>query len=190
LSAITTDLPAMKGRNNGFIALCKKDPLFPKFASYHCIIHQEVLCSKLVPFQDIIQTVTRVINSIRAASMQHRLFKLLLQEDGPEFEDLITHTEVRWLSRGKVLEWFLNLLPQVKEFLLSRNEICLELEQKLWLMKLGFLTDLTVKLKELNLKLQGRNQHVASMTSMYHWSLCRKITIHHQDGRQESLLSR
>jgi hypothetical protein len=96
---------------------------------------------------------------------------------------LITHTEIRWLSRGKVLEWFLNLLPQVKEFLLSRNEICLELEQKPWLMKLGFLTDLTVKLKELNLKLQGRNHHVACY-------LCRKITIDHQDGRQESLLSR
>lgn len=166
LSAITTDgAPAMKGRNNGFIALCKKDPIFPKFASYHCIIHQEVLCSKVIPFQHIIETVTRVINSIRAAAMQHRLFKLLLQEDGAEFEDLITHTEVRWLSRGKILERFLNLLPQVKEFLLSRNEVCLELEQTPWLIKLGFLTDLTVKLKELNLKLQGRNHHIASMIS-------------------------
>lgn len=31
------------------------------------------------------------------------------------------------------------------------------------MVKLGFLTDLTLKLKELNLKLQGRNQHIASM---------------------------
>lgn len=120
LSAITTDgAPAMKGSNNGFIALCKKDPTFPKFTSYHCIIHQEVLCSKVIPFQNIICTVTKVINSIRAASMQHRLFKLLLQEDSSEYEDLITYTAVRWLSRGKVLERFLNLLPQVKEFLSS-----------------------------------------------------------------------
>lgn len=166
LSAITTDgAPAMKGNNNGLIALCKKDPIFPKFASYHCIIHQEVLCSKVIPFQHIIQTVTKIINSIRAAAMQHRLFKLLLQDDDAEFEDLITHTEVRWLSKGKVLERFLNLLPQVKEFLTSRNENCDELEQKPWLIKLGFLTDLTLKLKELNLKLQGKNQHIASMIS-------------------------
>uniref|UniRef100_A0A6P7GD25 Protein ZBED8-like n=1 Tax=Diabrotica virgifera virgifera TaxID=50390 RepID=A0A6P7GD25_DIAVI len=93
LSSITTDgAPAMKGRNSGFIALCKRDPMFPKFASYHCIIHQEVLCSKVIPFQDIIQTVTKIINSIRAGAMQHRLFKLLLQENGAEFDDLITHS--------------------------------------------------------------------------------------------------
>ncbi|CAK9796265.1 Protein ZBED8 [Anthophora plagiata] len=93
LSAIITDgALAMKGRNNGFIALCKKDPIFPKFASYHCIIHQKVLCSKVISFQHIIQTVTRVVNSIRAATVQYRLFKLLLQEDCVEFEDLITHT--------------------------------------------------------------------------------------------------
>ena len=68
-------------------------------------------------------------------------------------------------ANWKVLERFLNLLPQVKEFLTSRNENCVELEQKPWLLKLGFLTDLTLKLKELNLKLQGRNQHIASTIS-------------------------
>lgn len=42
LVAITTDgAPAMIGRNVGFIGLCEKDEDFPKFNSYHCVIHQE-----------------------------------------------------------------------------------------------------------------------------------------------------
>jgi len=166
LSAIITDgAPAMRGIKNGFIALCRRDHMFPKFASYHCIIHQEMLCTKVLPFQHIIEPVTKIINSIRAGSTQHRLFQLLLQENDAEFDDLITHTEVRWLSKGKVLTRFLNLLPLVKEFLQSRKECCLQFEDKTWLLDLGFITDVTEKLNELNLRLQGRNQHIAQMIS-------------------------
>ncbi|KAG8212782.1 hypothetical protein J437_LFUL019748, partial [Ladona fulva] len=36
LSAITTDgLPAMIGRTNGFVALCKKDECFPNLSLHH-----------------------------------------------------------------------------------------------------------------------------------------------------------
>jgi len=50
LPAITTDeAPAMVGKNKGFIALCKKDESFSNFISYHCIIHQEALCCKILP---------------------------------------------------------------------------------------------------------------------------------------------
>ncbi|XP_035219288.1 protein FAM200B-like [Stegodyphus dumicola] len=41
---------AMTGRTNGFVTLCKKDECFPNFMSYHCIIHQEGLCTKILPF--------------------------------------------------------------------------------------------------------------------------------------------
>ncbi|GFR26278.1 hypothetical protein TNCT_198211, partial [Trichonephila clavata] len=32
--------------------------------------------------------------------MQHRLFKLLLEDEDVQFTYLLLHTEVRWLSRG------------------------------------------------------------------------------------------
>ncbi|GFR20904.1 uncharacterized protein TNCT_491371 [Trichonephila clavata] len=36
--------------------------------------------------------------------MQHRFFKLLLEDDDVQFTDLLLHTEVRWLSREYTVE--------------------------------------------------------------------------------------
>ncbi|XP_035208869.1 zinc finger BED domain-containing protein 5-like [Stegodyphus dumicola] len=153
LSSITTDgASAMAGKKKGFIALCRQDSLFPKFISYHCLIHQEMLCAKTIGFQHVFTRVTKIINSIRSGAMQHRLFKLLLEDEYVQFTDLLLHTEVRWPSRGKILERFIMLLPQIKEFVASRGEFYEQLENKDWLIDLGFLTDITAKLNELNFK--------------------------------------
>ncbi|GFW83814.1 general transcription factor II-I repeat domain-containing protein 2 [Trichonephila clavipes] len=166
LSSITTDgARAMTGKENGFIGLFRKDPLLTKFIAYHCLIHQEMLFAKTINFNHIMSIVTKIINSIKAKATQHRLFKLFFENENTEFKDLLLHTEVRWLTRGKVLECFLNLLPQVKEFVASRNEVYEELENKNGLLDLGFLVDMTMKFNELNLKLQGKNSHIADMIS-------------------------
>ncbi|GFT22819.1 zinc finger BED domain-containing protein 5 [Trichonephila clavipes] len=133
LSSITTDgARARTGKENGFIGLCRKDPLFPKFIAYHCLIHQEMLFSKAINFNHIMSIVTKIINSIKAKATQHRLFKLYLENENTEFKDFLLHTEVRWLTRGKVLERFINLL--VKKFVASRNEVYEELENKNWIL--------------------------------------------------------
>ncbi|GFW70639.1 uncharacterized protein TNCV_1624711 [Trichonephila clavipes] len=45
LVSITTDgASAMVGNRIGFIDLCNNDEEIPSFTSYHCIIHQQVLC--------------------------------------------------------------------------------------------------------------------------------------------------
>jgi hypothetical protein len=47
LVLITIDgAPAMTSENFGLIGLCKKDPAFPDFFSYHCGIHQQVHVQK------------------------------------------------------------------------------------------------------------------------------------------------
>ncbi|GFX11398.1 zinc finger BED domain-containing protein 5 [Trichonephila clavipes] len=121
LSSITTDVArAMTGKENGFIGLCRKDSLFPKFIAYHCLIDQEMLFAKTINFIHIMLIVTK-INSIKAKATKHRLSKLILENENTEFKDLLLHAEVRWLTRGKVLERFINLLPQVKELVTSRE---------------------------------------------------------------------
>ncbi|GFW78286.1 general transcription factor II-I repeat domain-containing protein 2 [Trichonephila clavipes] len=173
LSSIITDgARATTGKENGFIGLCRKDPLFPKFIAYHCLINQEMLFTKTINFNHIMSIVTKIINSIKAKATQHRLFKLFLENENIEFKDLLLHTEVRWLTRGKVLERFINLLPQVKEFFASRNEVY-ELENKNWLSDLEFLVDITMKFNELNLKLQGKNSHIADMISAVNSFKCK-----------------
>lgn len=164
LAAIVTDgAPAMIGNKNGFVALCMANDVFPHFAHYHCIIHQEALCAKVLRFEHVMKIVVKIINSIRAAAMQHRLFRELLQDEDAEYVDLILHTEVRWLSRGKVLVRFLSLINEIQLFLATRKEDYPQLSDQSWLVDLGFLTDVTIKLNELNLEMQGKNRHVAKM---------------------------
>lgn len=160
LAAMTTDgAPAMIGVRAGLISLCRNDPDFPAFVNYHCVIHQQALVSKVVDFSHVMSPVVKVVNSIRAHALQHRLFKSLLEELEAAYGDLLLHANVRWLSRGKVLQRFVDLLPEIRQFLSTRKDDDYpELSNDEWLLDLGFLTDLTAKLNALNCDKQGRER--------------------------------
>ncbi|XP_067937246.1 general transcription factor II-I repeat domain-containing protein 2A-like [Watersipora subatra] len=167
LVSITTDgAPAMVGCSNGFIAHCKQNDTFLDFIHYHCIIHQQALCGKILNMQEVMDIVMKIVCSVRARSLQRRLFHAHMEEADAEHTDLLLHTDVRWLSRGRFLERFRELLPDVKEFLKqSKHAEYAQLENEQWLMDLAFLTDITALLNELNLELQGKNKNVINMIS-------------------------
>ncbi|XP_078533909.1 general transcription factor II-I repeat domain-containing protein 2-like [Lissotriton helveticus] len=166
LVGITTDCaPAMIGRHSGFIANCKTDPDFPPLLNYDCIINQQAICAKVMGFDHVMTPVVKIINSIRAKAKQHRTFKLFLEELSAEYGDLLLHTQIRWLSRGRILRRYLSLLPEVKAFMESRNEDTRQLSNTDWLLDLAFLTDVTEKLNLLNYELQGKNKTIANMIS-------------------------
>ncbi|XP_056138883.1 general transcription factor II-I repeat domain-containing protein 2-like [Lampris incognitus] len=166
LVSVTTDgAPAMTGRHSGSIAHCNADPDFPKFLNYHCIIQQQAICAKVMEFGHVMAPVVKIINSIRAKAKQHRSFKLLLEECSAEYGDLLLHTEVRWLSRGKILQRFLSLLGEIKAFMETREEDTTLLSDAEWLLDLAFLTDVTEKMNELNLQLQGKDKNLSDMIS-------------------------
>ncbi|KAK3876626.1 hypothetical protein Pcinc_018599 [Petrolisthes cinctipes] len=125
----------------------------------------EALVAKLkdCELQNVMQLVVRVVNFIVSRALNHRQFRELLAEYETEYGGLVMHNEVRWLSRGRVLERFSSLLPQIREFTVSKGKVEPELEHPEWIMKLVFLTDLTCHLNALNLKLQGRDKHPAAM---------------------------
>jgi len=117
LVCIMTDgAPAMRGKNNSFIALCKNDNNFPNFITFYYVIHQQALCGKLLNISSIMDSAFKTANSIRSQSLQRRLFKLQLEENDSQHCDLLLHTDVRWLSRGKFLERFQCLLPEIIVF--------------------------------------------------------------------------
>ena len=72
-----------------------------------------------------------------------------------QYGDLLLHTEVRWLSRGKILQRFLSLLGEIKALMETREEDSTLLSDAEWLLDLAFLTVVTEKMKHLNLQLQG-----------------------------------
>ncbi len=67
--------------------------------------HRKALAAKYLSnhLSDILNTVIKVVNYIKARPLNSRLFKLLCEKMGSDI-NLLLHTKVRWLSRGKVLK--------------------------------------------------------------------------------------
>ena len=82
-----------------------------------------------------------------------------------EFERLLLHTEVRWLSKGKCLCRFYSLFDTIVEFLQKDN---LGLRQ-LVLTKsdIAYLTDLYEKFNAVNLQLQGNMVTLIKIQNRY-----------------------
>ena len=62
----------------------------------------------------------------------------------------------------------MELLPEIKEFLKHSTTHAVaysQLEDGQWLTDLAFLTDVTNKINDLNLELQGKGKHIANMIS-------------------------
>ncbi|XP_051520885.1 general transcription factor II-I repeat domain-containing protein 2A-like [Myxocyprinus asiaticus] len=136
------------------------------FLNYHCIIHQQALCGKILNMKEEMDVEMKIVCSVRARSLQRRLLRAHLEETGAEHTDLLLYTFVRWLSRGKFLAKFSELLPKIKDFLkLSKHAKYAQLEDYQWLLDLAFLTDLTDLLNDFNLELQGKDKHVINMIS-------------------------
>ncbi|KAK9685861.1 hypothetical protein QE152_g37611 [Popillia japonica] len=111
-------------------------------------------------------TVIKIVNKIKAQALQRRLFKSLAHEIDSQYGQLLLHSVVRWLSRGRVLKRFNDVLSAIVQFFKQRDEPIPELENSVWLRDFGFLVDITEKLNELNLQLQGRDKELADMISV------------------------
>ncbi|GFW46898.1 DUF4371 domain-containing protein [Trichonephila clavipes] len=73
---MTTDgAPSMTDTVNGFFAICMRDDDFPPFLSYHCIIHQQALCCKILNMRHVMGICMKIVNSIRGRSLQRRMRK-------------------------------------------------------------------------------------------------------------------
>ncbi|KAK3889500.1 hypothetical protein Pcinc_006472 [Petrolisthes cinctipes] len=161
----------MMGKENGCVALIKKDVRNENadqdILGVHCIVHQEALCGKIMNLTHVMDVVLKCVNEIRSKGLKHRQFQAFLEEIDAEFKDVPYHTEVRWLSRGRILERFLSLRKYIEMFV---NDKMPELKTKNgkqvssffsdpeWLLDLAFLVDITQHLNSLNTRLQGNDQ--------------------------------
>ena len=75
-----------------------------------------------------------------------------------ESKVILYHTDVRWLSRGKVLSRLVKLKNEVQLFLLNHKGTLAEgFNDESWLLKFCYLADIFEALNESNLQLQGKN---------------------------------
>ena len=135
LCGICTDgAPAMLGCRSGFQTLVKQ--VSPRTTGIHCTIHRQVLASKTLPntFKDVLTDVVKAINAIKSKALNSRLFGALCVEMGSDFEILLMHTEVLWLSKGKALKRAFALSEEVEPFLeKDKNSIRTHFKDMDWL---------------------------------------------------------
>ncbi|XP_061765907.1 general transcription factor II-I repeat domain-containing protein 2-like [Nerophis ophidion] len=170
VSIATDGAPAMLGREKGLVPRLREH--HPGLLSYHCIIHQSVLCASLGEvYSEIMTTMMKLINFLRASSaLQHHLLRTFLTEVDAAFDDLLVHNNVRWLSKGRVLERFWAIREELQVFLSQQNSAkakqFLEFLQNAGKMEaVAFLADITSHLNDLNLKLQGKKNTVCALMS-------------------------
>ncbi|XP_072389339.1 zinc finger BED domain-containing protein 5-like [Diabrotica undecimpunctata] len=126
----------------------------------HCSIHRQALAVKRMPeqFKNVLQDAIKVVNFIKSRALNSRLFSNLCSEMGSNHIQLLLHTEVRWLSRGKMLNRLFQLRSEVQLFLMETDfELRNRLTDKHWLISLAYLSDIFNRINDLNLSLQGRS---------------------------------
>ena len=113
--------------------------------------------------QNVMSVVTKTINFIRSKGLRHREFQELLHSMDADFDDIPYYTEVRWLSRGKMLKRVFELKDAIQTFMESKGNSVDEFMNEEWIEDFAFLVDITTHLNELNSRLQRKGQLIHSV---------------------------
>jgi hypothetical protein len=147
---------SMTGRNSGLVARIKE--VAPMAKWIHCSIHREALATKKISLRlkNVLDSAVKIVNFIKARPLNSRIFSELCKEMGSNHEQLLLHTEVRWLSRGKVLTRLFELREEVQIFFNEHPfEYSVCLSDQVWISNLAYLGDIFSRLNDLNKGLQG-----------------------------------
>jgi hypothetical protein len=91
----------------------------------HSFLYREVLVSKSVAAEvrEMLEEMIKMVNYITSSSLQSRLFSAPCSAVEAAHTQPLLHTEVRWLSRGRVLSRFCELSEECELADLLSDEI-------------------------------------------------------------------
>ena len=122
------------------------------------MIHRQLLATKSLPqeFQDIMKSVVSVVNFVKTSASSCRLFSKLRSELDASNNVLLFHTDVRWLSKSKVLTRVFDLRYELETLFNKKSKPQFEglFGDKILFHKIAYLVDIFAIL---NLSLQGPN---------------------------------
>ena len=98
----------------------------------------------------------QVVNFICSGPLHHRLFKLFYEKMGNEHQVLLFYTEVRWLSREKILTRRAKLKEKITIFLREyQSNFVNKFENEVFILSLIYLADIISHFNDLNMFMQG-----------------------------------
>ena len=116
-------------------------------------MHRKALVSKTLPANlvTVLNNVMSMVNFVKIIPVKSCFFALLCVGMGAEDATLLLQTEVRWLSRGKVLARVYELREELKKFLTNHSSDYVQLfASDKWCAKLAYLVNIFYHLNELN----------------------------------------
>ena len=137
------------------------------------MLHREALAVKRVgsmskdqnyeksELENVFSDVVEIVNSIKLKPKQSRQFTSFCEDAMANQNTLLLHSQVRWLSRGNVMDRFLKLKDEVCDFLKQQDDSRSSLlEDNLWLARLNYLSSIFNIFNELNVSMQGNGGDV------------------------------
>ncbi|XP_068247921.1 zinc finger BED domain-containing protein 5-like [Palaemon carinicauda] len=162
----TDGAPCMTGCIKGFVSLAEKEN--PDLIRTHCFLHREVLISKISQedLKLVLHQLVEMVNYIKSRPLKSRLFEQLCKGMDSQHVRLLMHTEVRWLSKVKVLTRVHELHKELIVFFdqEKQGKFCEHLRCELWMSKLEYLTEIFSQLNNTNSSMQGRNENILTST--------------------------
>ena len=113
IACATDGTPSMVGRHRGFLSYLKR--AVPKVLTVHYVIHRQHLVARNLN-EKLHESLSTKINKIKANALNSRLFHQQCFENDEDFQCLLLHTEVWWLSKGNCLKRFYTLFKSVLNF--------------------------------------------------------------------------
>ncbi|XP_068206246.1 protein FAM200C-like [Palaemon carinicauda] len=153
-SVCTEGAPAMMGNKSGFAASVKE--MVSDIITKHCVLHRHALAIKTLPshFKEVLSICVKVVNYIWGRALNHKVFKLFCEEMGSEHQVLLFHTEMRWLSRGKMLTRIAELADEIAIFLRKyQSDFAENFGDENFIVSLSYLADIFSHLTDLILSM-------------------------------------
>ena len=101
-----------------------------------------------------------MIKPYSGKGITHRQFKSLLDDVDAKYGDLLYHSNVKWLSLGKILKRVWDLTEEITMFLEMKGLECdfgSRVKCEEWKCEFMFAVDIFEKLNDLNISLQGKD---------------------------------
>lgn len=109
----------------------------------HCFIHSFGIQRNSTELMDMLKNAVKIVNFSKGSSLNSRLLEIFCSNWRELLTHLLFHTEVRWLSQGKVLTGYMNSGMRFTFFSLKSNLILANIfEDDAWVSKLAYLSDI------------------------------------------------
>ena len=144
VSICTDGAPSMVGCIKGLVFFIKKKN--ENVIVTHGFLHREPLMSRTLGenSKEVLEEVVKMVNFIKTRLAKLRVLEKNCSNMHSQHKRLLLHTDVRWLSKGKVLTHVHELRHELLAFLeaMKQSYICNLLQCKLWIAKLQYLADI------------------------------------------------